>query len=242
MDFQKTQFAFIQAVRNPESPLPQGVDAERMAIYRDLFFNNIQGFVNQAFPVLRSIYLPADWQQLLRQFFQTATFENPYFVSIAETFLDWFSEQSQRYPFAQELAHYEWVELYLGTLAADPVEPFNLQGPMRLASTALVLQYQYKVMLIQPNHLPTEPEAAGCFMLVYRNSADEIRFIELAPFSAALLNLLAEHEGLEFSELCQQFAALVPQLPMSDWLAQAESLCIDLAQKGIIQPSKIQQK
>ncbi len=242
MEFQKTQHAFIDAIRNEAAPVPNGVASARMAIYRELFFNNIQGFVNQAFPVLRSIYPQAEWQQLQRQFFQTAKFDNPYFVSIAETFLAWFGEQPQQYPFAVELAHYEWVELYLATLAAEPVEPFNLKGPLRLASTALVLQYQYKVMYIKPNHLPTAPEAAGCFMLVYRNSADGIGFIELNPLSAALLNVLAEQQGLDFSELCRQFALLVPQIPMSEWLAQAESLCVDLAQKGIIQPSKIQQK
>jgi len=44
MSFQQHQAAFAAYIRNPEnSPLPVGVKPERMAMYRELFFNNIDG-------------------------------------------------------------------------------------------------------------------------------------------------------------------------------------------------------
>jgi hypothetical protein len=79
-------------------------------------------------------------------------------------------------------------------------------------------------------------------LLVYRNIDDQVRFIALNQLTAALLTLLSERPGLDFVELTHEFSALLPQLAGVEWLAQARSLCFDLAQKGVIQPSQISEK
>lgn len=241
-DFRAKQLAFIAAIRSPDQQIPADVAPERMAVYRELFFNNIQNFVNSAFPVLRSILPASLWQQNLRKFFAEATLTSPYFLNIAESYLDWLSNEPQSLPFAVELAHYEWAELYVATLPCPLLEPFDLKGPMQLADCALVLSYQFPVHQISPDYQPIDPTADGCYLLVYRNIDDQVRFIALNQLSAALLTLLSERPGLDFSELTQQFSELLPQLAGVDWLAQARSLCFDLAQKGVIQPSQIAEK
>ena len=95
---------------------------------------------------------------------------------------------------------------------------------------------------ISPDYQPIDPTADGCYLLVYRNIDDQVRFIALNQLTAALLTLLSERPGLDFSELTQQFSELLPQLAGVEWLAQARSLCFDLAQKGVIQPSQIAEK
>jgi len=69
-DFQQQQLAFIRRIKDPTAPLPAGMRPERMAVYEELFFNNLQNFINSAFPVLHSLVVPAQWQLWCRQFFQ----------------------------------------------------------------------------------------------------------------------------------------------------------------------------
>lgn len=241
-DFREHQRAFIEAVRKPDSPLPVGVAPERMAVYRELMFNNIQNFVNHAFPVLRGLYPPALWQQHLQQFFQHARCESPYFLHIAESFLTWFATQPQALPFALELAHYEWAELYVATLPSAPLVASDCQGFLRLSPCALVLSYQFPVHQIRADFQPTTPDAQGCFLLVYRNIEDQVRFMALNQLTCALLTFLEERPLLTFTALTEQFAELIPQLPRELWLSQAEQLCLDLAQKGVIQTSQTPEK
>ena len=41
--FQETQYQFAAYIRDPEhQPIPDQLESRRMAIYRDLFFNNIE--------------------------------------------------------------------------------------------------------------------------------------------------------------------------------------------------------
>ncbi len=55
--FQQQQQALTAYLRDPEScPAPQGVEPRRLAVYRDLFYKNIEGFISGGFPVCRSIF------------------------------------------------------------------------------------------------------------------------------------------------------------------------------------------
>ena len=51
------QRAFAAHVRDPEhAPAPPGIEARRMAIYTDLFFNNVESLITANFPVIRTLY------------------------------------------------------------------------------------------------------------------------------------------------------------------------------------------
>ncbi|MFM9709917.1 HvfC/BufC family peptide modification chaperone, partial [Streptomyces galilaeus] len=65
------------------SLLQKGFEERRMAIYRDLFFNNIEGFITSGFPVLRTLYSTDDWNTLIRRFFVEHDCASPYFLDIA---------------------------------------------------------------------------------------------------------------------------------------------------------------
>jgi hypothetical protein len=45
-EFQQKQYAFAAHIRDPEqNPAPAGVEDRRMAIYRELFFNNLHNLI-----------------------------------------------------------------------------------------------------------------------------------------------------------------------------------------------------
>ena len=70
MSFIDVQNEFMAHIREPNmQPCPTDIEDRRMAIYRDLFFNNINGFVSSAFPVLKTLYSDQQWLLLVRAFF-----------------------------------------------------------------------------------------------------------------------------------------------------------------------------
>ena len=66
----KQLFDFAAHIRDPEnSPVPDNIEDRRMEIYRGLFFNNVQGFLANTFPVLKSLYEEDAWIELVRSFY-----------------------------------------------------------------------------------------------------------------------------------------------------------------------------
>ena len=120
-DFKAKQLEFTRYIRNPQSnPLPADVKPERMAIYRELIFNNIDGFLAGNFPVIRRLLSDEQWYALIQDFFVVHRSKTPYFAEIAGEFLDYLQNERNNagdYPFLLELAHYEWVEMALSIAA-----------------------------------------------------------------------------------------------------------------------------
>jgi len=88
-----------------------------MAVYRRLFFNNLNSLLAKFFPVLRKIHTDAHWHRFVRGFMQRHKAQTPYFLQLPEEFLDYlrseFEPAGDDYPFLTELAHYEYAELAL---------------------------------------------------------------------------------------------------------------------------------
>ena len=54
--FTQTQYEFAAHIRDPESnPKPADVESRRMKIYTELFFNNVEDFIANTYPVLKEI-------------------------------------------------------------------------------------------------------------------------------------------------------------------------------------------
>lgn len=199
------QRAFAARIRQPEvEPLLPGIAAERMAVYEELFFNNIEGFVSGAFPVLRSLFDAARWRALLRTFIADHRATTPYFLEISQEFLAWLQQgyraQAGDPPFILELAHYEWVELALDVSEAEL--PARGWSPL-----AWPLAYAWPVQRIGCDYRPETPPGEPTCLLAWRDGQDKVRFMQLAPFAyrlalrlqageapaAALAALAAEH-------------------------------------------------
>ena len=243
MQFQQVQQAFIAHIKDPQhQPAPQGIETRRLAIYRELFFNNIQGFVSTAFPVLKSLYSDTGWQRLVRQFFINYQCRSPYFLHIAEHFLHYLQQdyrpQEDDPVFLLELAHYEWAELYLATKPLAQAETAVsseqvAQQPLQLSQLCMLLAYPYQVHQISTAYQPATPGDVHCYLL-YRNAIEEVKFVLINQLTAALLHSLQQAPG---STLAQLVAQLQPELPQfnATVLAQgAEAILQDFDVKGVV--------
>ncbi|MBR9866296.1 MAG: DUF2063 domain-containing protein [Oceanospirillales bacterium] len=243
--FIELQHQFAAHIRNPEKhPKPAGIEERRMAIYRELFFNNIEGFISGGFPVLRSITREQDWLQMVRNFFDQYHCDTPYFLEIAEEFLTWLNNQRNPeawdHPFMQELAHYEWVELALDTSEArlsdvavdgrgDLLQGHPLQSPL-----AWSLMYRFPVHRIGKHYLPEQSPEQATYLMVYRNREEQVKFMEINQLTARLLYLLSENSDLSGTQVLQQIAAEMRHPQPEQIVAGGLSVLQKLRDKDII--------
>ncbi|NOQ16319.1 MAG: DUF2063 domain-containing protein, partial [Methyloprofundus sp.] len=202
VDFKAKQAEFSAYIRNPTTaPCPSDVSPKRMQMYRELFFNNVESFLSNNFPVLRKISNDVQWQQLAQDFFSTHPSTSPYFAEIPEEFILYLQNERinhpSDFPFMLELAHYEWVEMAL-SIAQDPLiesqtqQITTLDQKISLSPLAWPLAYQFPVDKISPDYLPTQAPGQVSYLAVYRNIEDQVKFIELAPMSFLLLQSLQQ--------------------------------------------------
>jgi hypothetical protein len=203
--FQKLQYRFAAHLRDPRAhKAPPGIEPRRMRIYTELFYNNVQGFLATAFPVLRRITRDPRWHALVRDFFARHESHQPLFHRIAEEFLRYLEHERGKvrgarekdFPFLRELAHYEWVELALSVsevaltpALADPNGDLLEDVPV-LSPLAWPLTYDWPVHRIGPGFLPKKPGAQPTHLIVYRDRQDDVRFMEVNAVTAQLLERL----------------------------------------------------
>ena len=215
--FQEIQLAFAKHLRAPELyPAPAEMEERRMGIYRELIYNNIENFIANVFPVMRSIMGDENWHKLVRDFIHQHHCQTPYFLEIAEEFLQYLAQErglKESDPaFLLELAHYEWVELALDVSEAQippsSIDPIDLLASKpRVSPLAVCLDYQYPVHKISLHYQPSVPEPTQ--LVVYRNRVDKVRFMAVNAMTQRLLFLLQNNTQ---ATLEQQLHLIVSEL------------------------------
>jgi len=202
-------------LRDPgREPPPAGVEPRRLGIYEELVYNNIEGFLRSGFPVLCSLYGAGDWKALVRDFIRRHRCHTPYFLEIGQEFVRFLLEEAPSRdcdpPFLAELAHYEWVELALDIAQDDLPEssPLGdiLEAVVQLSPLAWLLQYRFPVHRIGPGFRPAQA-GQPTYLAVYRDRADQVRFMELNATTARLLELLRDNETLPAGTVLRVLAA-----------------------------------
>lgn len=191
------QCAFANHLRDPwHVARPAGVPARRAAIYGELVFNNLCGFLDACFPVARATLGEARWRRLNRAFLRDWPLRTPWFREIPREFVAYLGGPGPRPRLPRwfaELAHYEWAELAVDVMEVPATAGVAVVDPLaaRLAvNPALMnLAYAWPVQRIGPAWRPRRPEAVH--LAVYRDAADEVRFCALSPASARLIDLIA---------------------------------------------------
>ncbi len=217
-DFVRRQYAFAAHIRNSEkNPRPDDVEERRMKIYRDLFYNNVQGFIANTYPVLRTITSDEHWHSMVRDYFANHLSHTPLFPEMPREFLKYLELERTPHPddpaFMLELAHYEWVELALSILDENiDVSNINAEGDLLtgvpvISPLAWQLSYNYPVHKISPQFQPTEPDDNQTHLVVHRNKLHDIHFMVLNPVTARLLQLIDEHNNASGQYLLEQIAS-----------------------------------
>ena len=215
--FQELQYAFAAHIRDPESnAAPEGIEDRRLAIYRELFYNNVQSLLAGTFPVLRKILGDARWHRLVRQYFARHESHTPLFLEMPQEFLSYLQEEHEldedEPEFILELAHYEWAELAVSILEDEPdMDTIDVRGDLVegipvVSPTAWSLAYSYPVHRIGPDEQPEEPGEEPTFLVVYRNLDDEVGFLDINAVTARLIELAEREEGVSGRQLLEQIA------------------------------------
>lgn len=216
-DFIRQQYIFAAHIRNPESnPCPEAVEERRMKIYCELFYNNVESFIANSFPILRKIIPDKQWHAMIRDYFANHLSHTPLFPEMPREFLKYLEHeramQPDDPPFILELAHYEWVELALSILDEEigeektiPESDFLDAIPM-ISPLAWPLNYRFPVHKISADFQPGVPGAMPTHLIVYRDTNFEIHFMEINSVTARLLQLISINDHKSARILLQQIA------------------------------------
>lgn len=215
--FKNVQYAFARHIRNPAKyPRPEGVEARRMNIYNELFYNNVEDFMSNAYPVLREITSDDKWHRMIRDYFEHHHASTPLFQEMPREFLKYIEHERKTehddYPFMLELAHYEWVELALSVtdqeidLNGVDTEADLLDGVPVLSPNAWPLSYHFPVHEISTEFLPDTPNEQPTYLVVYRDRQDDVHFLDINVVTAQMLQIISEDKQLSTRQILQQIA------------------------------------
>lgn len=210
--FQTFQHELGLHLRDPRHvSRPAGVPARRARAYRELLFNNVCGVVDACFPVGRKLLGERRWARLQRDFFAEWRSQSPLFCDLPREFLRWLNETelSVAMPaWIPELLHYEWAELAVDIMQAQPLPAVDGEGDLLagrpvVVSAHMVLAYSWPVHRIGPDWKPRK--GAKTHLLVFRDHDERVQFIEINAVTARLLALLADGQKTG-REACLQIA------------------------------------
>lgn len=208
---------FTQHMRDPENnPAPEGVEDRRIGVYRELIYNNIEGFIANSFPVLRKITPDDRWHEMLRDYVCNHQAHTPLFPRMPLEFIQYLEDERHGHPedpdFMLELAAYEWAEIAISLDTREiemdgiDVEGDLLAGVPVLNPLIMTQTYQYPVHKISPDYLPDAPPEEPTYLLVYRRKDDEVGFLELNTVSARLIECIQANDDKTGLQLLERIA------------------------------------
>ncbi|MHA6194114.1 HvfC family RiPP maturation protein [Pseudomonas wadenswilerensis] len=231
------QLRMTRFIRDPHANLPPpGIEARRLAVYRQLFLGNVQGLLAGSFPVLRATLANDLWQSLVEDFYACHRCRTPLFTEVAGEWVGYLESREDLPGWVAELAHYEWIETVL--LLSDSTDPAHepegdlFNGVPLLSSLAMPLAYVWPVSQIGPGHVPQKAPGEPTLLLARRGADQKVYFSRLAPLAYALLVSLREQQisGREHLETLAELAGM-------EWDVlepQATALLLDLKAQGVV--------
>jgi len=248
--FQQQQLAFAAYIRDPDNqPLPEGVPARRMALYAELFFNNINEQLSGNFPVLRRITDDEHWQALVRDFMVRHRSRTPLFTEVGQEFLAYLNDergaQPGDWPFMLELAHYEFVELAVAISSADQaLDEYDPNGDLLIGRplvgpTVWNLCYRWPVHSIGPDYLPDQAPAEPTHLVVYRDRQDEVHFLQINAVTQRMLQLLKENALQTGLDVLNTIAEELGHPRPETVIAAGRELLDDLRRRNVILGTRV---
>lgn len=241
------QSAFAAHLRAPERhPPPPGVEARRIAIYRELVFNNLAALLAGNFPVIRKTLEEASWHALVRAFLADYRCGTPLFTEVGREFVRFLQERGDPadetaagdLPWLAELAHYEWAELAL-QIADDALPAHAPQGDLLagipvISPFAWALAYRWPVHAIGPGQQPETPGDAPTLLLVRRDAQGDVRFSQLSPLVYRLLESLGDATPRTGRDTLRLLAGEAQATDLEAFLQQGHAMLQRLRAEGTL--------
>ena len=213
IELQQQQLAFAAYIRDPQnSPPIRDVAEDRMTLYQDLFYNNIDDTLSSAFPILKQVLDNDYWQQLCQQFFANHHSSTPYLSRLPGEFVNYLIDNKiQNPPWLIDLAQWEWAELDL-FLAADAdcslITGNDVINDIPVLSPLVRLhEFDYPVHRISAEFLPDTADQQKNYLLAWRKADDSIGFMQANAMSVELLKRLQNNKNHTGQQLLAMIAA-----------------------------------
>lgn len=235
------QFALARHVRDPQAnPPPPDIEDRRLAIYRDLLYNNIESLLAGNFPVIRKTLADSEWHARVRAFLAGHRCRTPLFTEIGREFIRFLESRQEPDagdpPWLAELAHYEWVELAL-QISDESLPPHDpqgdlLQGRPQVSPFAWALAYRWPVQRIGPQNRPEIAPEQPTLLLVRRDGAGDVRFAEISALVYRLLALLGESDPLTGREALVRLATEAGATDIDAFVQEGAAMLRHLRDEG----------
>ncbi len=186
------------------------------------------------------------WNALLKQFVKSYAAQSPIFREIPQQFLKYLASASHEHlklpAFLPNLMHYEWVELFVSTMenlndgSAISVNTINPNGDLLkqqpvFSPTLQLLSYDYPVHKISKLFRPKN--RADTQLLVYRDRAFAIKFIEINTITYELIALL-QQKKLTGEQALTLIASNLNQASSDNIMRFGLQVLTDLKEQGVI--------
>lgn len=215
-------------------------ELERLLVYRELVRGTLKAAMEASIP--RSLArLGARFEPYFERFLAEQAPSTHYLRDVTSEFLEFCRKPWARDPelpaYLAELARHEALHVQLAAAAPEPsaevAESFELDASLRFISAVRLMRYAFAVHEL-PERLEdrTEPERRATTLLAYRSPEHEVRYLELTPFAADLVERLLEGATLR-AAVEATASALATRLEPSLLEATARLLA-DLARRGVL--------
>ncbi|MBX3184914.1 MAG: DUF692 family protein [Polyangiaceae bacterium] len=212
-----------------------------LGVYRDLVRGNLYGAIELAIP--RALRRLGD-ELFLETFDAWLSEVGPrthYLRDATRELLDFaeprWAGDPRVPPYLLELARHEALRIEVGSELARPrdQEPreLSLEAGVAFIEAARLVRYQHRVHCLSEDEADTSPpEAEPCALLVYRSPSHEVRYLELTPLAASILERLLAGEplGAAIQRSCQAAGAPLTE----EVITGAARVLADLAERGAL--------
>ena len=250
--FQQVQQDFCQWLRQPARDLSttvQGVAVDRMKVYRELLFNNVQSFIDMVFPVAKSLLQASQWEALQQDFFARAQCQSPFYMDISKEFLDYLQQTKlpllAEYPWLIELLHVEWMELHVELaefrwpdagqlLSAESMVQLDENAMLALSIPVWVLGYRWPVYQWRVGQDVNHIQESPCFILVWRDVDDDRCQLVLAPAYALVIDAMQQLQCFSMSNIQQHLSVHLEALATEEQQQLIKQVLGFLAQQHLL--------
>jgi hypothetical protein len=204
-------------------------EVARLGVYRTLVQKRLRSAVELAIPRTCGRYLCERGPR------------SHYLRDVTREFLDFLEPHADNdprlLPFALDLARHEALDVLVGSLVEPEVSGATLElDPDRglvFSKTARVVRYRYAVHRLSSD--PDDrsaPERSPVALFVYRSPENEVRYLELTPLAALILEALIAGETLRiaFERAARELGVTLDE----GVLEGAASVLADLSERGAI--------
>jgi hypothetical protein len=215
----------------------------RLALYRRLVRNNLLGVTAKMLPRTRArlnAFANGAFDETFDSFLAEVGPRSHFLRDVPQEFLTWAAPRwvlrgdIPRY--LADLAAHELIEFQMAAapVAGTPrLAEVSLDRGLVFAEAKRLVRYDYRVHAL-PDDLEdrSEPHAGHVSLLVYRSAEHAVRFLELTPLAATILERLFAGSalGLGIAEACAAAGVAANKAVLDD----TAKLLADLGERGIL--------